>query len=196
MPSRASSASTVTTCSSPPAPTSTASRSSRTAAKAGSARAPSSTIWRRASAPWPSGSTARSTASSAPPMPTTSPPLKPCAPDGGERRHLPRQVCRLVLGPRRGLLRRIRARHLSRRQPPGREDRHAGRVGRGGELFLPALGLWRAPARPLRGEPGLHRPRFAPQRGDELRPLRPPGFIRQPHHLRLGASRCRATRPT
>ena len=39
-----------------------------------------------------------------------------------------------------------------------RADRHAGRMGRGGELFLPPLGLSGPAARALRGASGLHRP--------------------------------------
>ena len=61
--------------------------------------------------------------------------------DGEERRHLSRQICRLVFGARRGLLRR--GRDASQRAEGARrdQDRHAGRMGRGGELFLPPLGL-------------------------------------------------------
>ena len=54
---------------------------------------------------------------------------RPCAVDaralaahGGERGHLPVDLCRLVLGARRGLLRRGRADHGRRRQP-SRADR-------------------------------------------------------------------------
>ena len=59
--------------------------------------------------------------------------------DGRQRRHLPVEIFRLVFGARRGLFRRQRA---DRR--PGwdeaRAERRAGRMGRGGELLLPALG--------------------------------------------------------
>ena len=56
----------------------------------------------------------------------------------GGRRHLSRQIFRLVLGARRGLLRRER--NPPRRQgPAARTAGHAGRMGRGGELFFPAL---------------------------------------------------------
>ena len=61
-----------------------------------------------------------------------------------QRRHLSRQVCRLVLGARRGVLRRERA---GRRQGA---HRRAGRVGRGAVLLLPALGLAGPAARVLR----------------------------------------------
>ena len=59
---------------------------------------------------------------------------------GGGRRHLSRQIRRLVFGARRGLLRRERdpaRRQRTARRPAG----HAGRMGRGGELFLPPVGL-------------------------------------------------------
>ena len=50
--------------------------------------------------------------------------------------------------------------------------RNAGRVGRGGELFLPAVGLPGETARPLRGASGVHRTGHARERGEELRARR------------------------
>ncbi len=64
-------------------------------------------------------------------------------------RHLSRQICRLVLGARRGLLRRKRAEGGGRRAQ-ALAARNAGRMGRGGELFLPPVGLSGQAARPLR----------------------------------------------
>ena len=106
------------------------------------------------------------------------------------------QICRLVLGPRRGLLRRERTdanagRHL-RSAPTG----HAGRVDRGGELLLPPLRLPGPAARALRGASRLHRPRDAAQRDRQLRALRAAGPLDQPHDLQLGPSRARAIRST
>ena len=109
---------------------------------------------------------------------------------GGERRHLSRQICRLVFGARRGLLRRER--DASRRQQAARavEDRHAGRMGGGGELFLPALGLSGQAARALRAAE-LRAAEGAAERGGELRARRPAGPVDLAHHLRLGHPRAR-----
>ena len=113
--------------------------------------------------------------------------------DGG--RHLQGQLCRLVLGPRRGLLRRGRDRGEAG-QCPLRAAGHAGRMGGGGELLLPALRLSGPAARPLRGESRLHRSRRAAQRGRELRQGRAQGPLDLAHDLRLGHSGAGATRAT
>ena len=67
--------------------------------------------------------------------------------------------------------------------------RHAGRMGRGGELFLQAVGLSGKAACPLRGASRVHRTRHAGERGEELRARRPPGSLDLAHHLRLGHPR-------
>ena len=54
-----------------------------------------------------------------------------------KRRDLSRLLCRLVLGPRRGVLRRDELSWPTAR----RADRAPSRVGRGAELFLPPVGL-------------------------------------------------------
>src|ERR1019366_9483126 len=86
---------------------------------------------------------------------------------GEERRHLSRQICRLVFGARRGLLRR--GRDASERAEGARlqQDRYAGRMGGGGELFLQAVGLPRQTARTLRAAE-LRAAEGAAQRGGEL----------------------------
>src|SRR3989304_3254085 len=56
---------------------------------------------------------------------------------GGERRHLPRQICRLVFGARRGLLRRERDPSQRAEGAGIVQTGHAGRLGGGGELFVP-----------------------------------------------------------
>ena len=113
----------------------------------------------------------------------------------GGRRHLQGQLCRLVLGPRRGLLRRGRDRGEGG-QCPLRAAGHAGRMGRGGELLLPPLRLSGPAARALRGEPRLHRSGRAAQRGGELRQGRAQGSVDLAHHLRLGHPGARTTRAT
>jgi hypothetical protein len=95
--------------------------------------------------------------SSAPPSRATTLLAGDLAADGGERRHLSRQICRLVLGARRGLLRR-------ERDAPRRGQRrlaaagHAGRMGRGGELFLPLSAYQDKLLEALRERARLHRP--------------------------------------
>ena len=59
---------------------------------------------------------------------------------GGQRRHLPVQILRLVFGARRGLLWRGRAQRRPGRAK-ARAVRRAGGMGRRGELFFPPLGL-------------------------------------------------------
>ena len=75
-------------------------------------------------------------------------------------------------------------RRRGRRAP--RPAGHAGRVGRGEELFLPPLRLSGQAARALREPARFHRPGLAPQRGDQLRQGRPEGSLDLAHHLRLG----------
>ena len=75
------------------------------------------------------------------------------------------------------------------KQPDGSwraPDRHACRMDRGGELFLPPLRLSGPSAGALRGQPGFHQPGDPAQRDHELRPLRPAGSLDQPHDLQLG----------
>ncbi len=69
--------------------------------------------------------------------------------DAEEWRHLSRQICRLVFGARRALFRRGRDPSERAGHAPCDRDRHAGRVGGGGELFLPAVRLSGQAARPL-----------------------------------------------
>ncbi len=104
--------------------------------------------------------------------------------DGRERRHLSRQVFRLVLGARRGLLRRERD-QAERAGRAGRSAGHAGRVGRGGELLLQALGLSGQAAEALRAT-GLRAAEGAAQRSRQLRQGRIAGSLDLAHHLRLG----------
>ncbi len=106
---------------------------------------------------------------------------------GRAGRHLPVQICGLVLGARRGLLRRRRT-DRKRGRPQVRAHRHAGRMGRGGELFLPPLGLCRPAAGPLRGQSGFRHAGKVPQRDRGLRQARAEGPVDQPHDLRLGHS--------
>ena len=68
------------------------------------------------------------------------------------------------------------------RRPPG----HAGRMGRGGELFLPPVRLSGQAPRPLRERPELRAAEGAPQRGRKLRARRPEGSVDLAHDLRLG----------
>ena len=76
--------------------------------------------------------------------------------DAAERRHLHRHLCRLVFGARRGLLRRGRNRRR-RGQCAPRPAGHAGRMGRGEELFLQAVGLSGQAAGALREPARFHR---------------------------------------
>ena len=72
------------------------------------------------------------------------------------------------------------------------QDRHAGRMGGGGELFLQALGLPAEAARPLCQAPRLRAAEGAAERGRELRAGRPAGPLDLAHHLRLGHQGARA----
>ncbi len=65
------------------------------------------------------------------------------------------------------------------------QDRHAGRVGRGGELFLPPLRLSGQALEALRAAE-LRAAEGAAERGRELRARRPAGSVDLAHHLRLG----------
>ena len=64
-------------------------------------------------------------------------------------RYLSRQVCRLVLGARRGLLCRGRDRDRTGQEAPRHFYRRGGHLGRGAVLLLQALGVGRAAARIL-----------------------------------------------
>ena len=68
---------------------------------------------------------------------------------------------------------------------------HASRVDRGGDLFLPALGLPGQAARPLREAPRLHPAARAAQRGRELRQGAASRTSRSRARRSTGASRCR-----
>src|SRR5262249_46662972 len=109
------------------------------------------------------------------------------AADGGERRRLSGQILWLVLGAGRSLLRRGG-------DPPGRDGRapwtagHAGRVGRGGELFLSSLGLSAEAPRTLCETPRLRLAEGADERSRELRAARSARPVDLAHHLRLGDS--------
>ena len=72
---------------------------------------------------------------------------------------------------------------------------HAGRMDGGGKLVLPAFRLSGPASRPLRSQPGLHPPRRAPQRGDELREGRAVRSVDLADQLRLGRASSRCTRP-
>ena len=106
-------------------------------------------------------------------------------PDAAERRHLYRHLCRLVFGARRSLLRRRGNRRRRGRCAP-RPAGLAGRVGRGEELLLQAVGLSGPAAGALREPARLHRTGFAPQRGHQLRQGRPEGPVDLAHDVRLG----------
>ena len=106
-----------------------------------------------------------------------------------QRRHLSRQVCRLVLGPGRGVLRRERAGRW------GRPHRRPGRVGRGAVLLLQALGLAGPPARVLPRAARLRPAGDPDERGHQLREGRPAGPLGLAHHLRLGHPRPRRPGP-
>ena len=108
--------------------------------------------------------------------------------DGGERRHLSRRNMpagiRCATRPITTRTRRTSNEHERARR---HQDRHAGRVGGGGELFLPALGLSGQAARPLRSAC-----RISCCRGSGCNEVasfvqgRPAGPVDLAHHLRLG----------
>ena len=77
---------------------------------------------------------------------------------------------------------------------PARAARLAGRMDRGGDLFLPPLGLRQEAARPLREASRLHLAAGAPQRGGELRQGGAGGPVDLARHASTGASRCRDSR--
>ena len=112
------------------------------------------------------------------------------APHGEERRHLSRQIRRLVFGARRGLLRRGRNASERAEGARGVENRHAGRVGGGGELFLPPVGLSGQAAEAFRAAE-LRAAEGAAERSRELRARRPAGPVDLAHHFRLGHPRAR-----
>ena len=111
------------------------------------------------------------------------------------RRHLPRLVQGVVLDPRRALLHRGRDDRRLRRSSHRDRDRGAGDVDRGRDLFLQAVVLCRQAARPLRGAPGVHRPRRPAQRGGQLRVRRAARPVDIPHDVRLGRAGARPSRP-
>ena len=91
----------------------------------------------------------------------------------------------LVLGPRRGLLRRGRTETGQRRREM-RAHRRAGRMGRGGELLLPPVGLAGPAARLLRGKPDFVGP---DERRNEVVSFVKGGLtgpVDLAHHLQLG----------
>ena len=104
--------------------------------------------------------------------------------DEGERRHLSVEIRRLVLGARRGLLRRERNAHGEWRAR--RRAGHAGRVGRGGELFLQALRLPGQAAQALRDVQDYVLPSERLNEVAQLRARRAEGPLGLAHHLRLG----------
>ena len=115
------------------------------------------------------------------------------ASDGGRRRHLPGRLLGLVLGARRAVLRRIGNR--SRRRDPDRHrNRHPGDLDRGADLLLPAVGVCRQAAGPLRGQPGLHRARGAAQRSGQLRLRRAARSVDLANLVRLGGEGARPSR--
>ena len=107
------------------------------------------------------------------------------------RRHLSRQIFGLVLGARRGLLRRGG-------DPPRRERRaaraagHAGRVGGGGELFLPALGLSGQALDLYEKQPDFVLPKERMNEVVELRARAACRTCRSRARHSTGASRCRS----
>ena len=114
---------------------------------------------------------------------------------GAERReqHLPRQVCRLVCGTRRGLLRRGRADHR-RRWQAARAFRRGSRMGRGAELLLPPLGMAGLAARALhQGQCRVHRPGDAAQRDHQLRQAGADRPVDLAHDLQVGRAGAGAT---
>ena len=112
------------------------------------------------------------------------------AADGGQRRHLSRPLRGLVFGTRRGLLRRGRDDRATGRHALRRSG-HAGRVGRGRELLLQAVGLSGQVAGALSGPPRFHWPGEPQERDRRFVDARADGFVDQPHDVRLGHPRAR-----
>ncbi len=112
---------------------------------------------------------------------------------GRGRRHLYRHLSGLVLGARRGVLRRRRD-HGRPGQRARRPAGHAGRVDRGEVLFLPPLGLSGPVAQALRGPPGFRAAGDPLQRGHQLRQSRAAGPLDLAHHARLGRAGARCAR--
>ena len=194
--SRASCGSTATTCFSSPAPTSTAMKMQQTAAREGltprelvernvprfQAMVERHELLERRLHPHHRGAPSSRVG-------------RDLGADGGSGRHLSRQICRLVLGARRSLLRR--GRDQARRQRRARRPaRHAGRMGGGGELFLPAVGLSGQAARSLCAASRLRAAEGAAQRGRELRARAACRTSRSRAPPSTGASGCRATPST
>ena len=108
--------------------------------------------------------------------------------DGGERRRLSLEIFRLVFGAGRSLFRRERAESRPGRDQ-ARADRRPRRLGGGGELVLPPVGLGRPAPRPLRGPPGFRHAGEISQRDRRLREARALGPVDQPRDPRLGNAR-------
>ena len=111
--------------------------------------------------------------------------------DGEERRHLSRQICRLVFGARRGLLRRgrdasQRAEGARRRPRPAR--RSNGWRRRAISSSSPPI---RTSCSTSTQRAGFRAAEGAAQRGRELRARRAAGPVDLAHHLRLGHPRAR-----
>ena len=106
---------------------------------------------------------------------------------GQQWRHLPVDLQGLVLGPRRGLFRRGRTDRRRGRQEV-RALRRRSEMGRGGQLFLPPLGLSGPAAEALRGAARLHRSHRAAQRNRLVRQARAAGRLDLQNDVRLGHS--------
>jgi hypothetical protein len=105
--------------------------------------------------------------------------------DGRQWRHLQGQLCRLVFGARRSLLWRG-GDDAPRRRRALRAAGHAGRMGRGGELFLPPLRLSGQAAGLYEANPDFIGPG---ERRNEVSPSSSracEGSVDLAHHLRLG----------
>ena len=108
--------------------------------------------------------------------------------DGGERRRLSLKIFRLVFGAGRSLFRRERAESRPGRDQ-ARANRRPRRLGGGGELVLPPVGLGRPTPRPLRSPPGFRHAGEISQRDRRLREARALGPVDQPRDPRLGNAR-------
>ena len=111
--------------------------------------------------------------------------------DGEERRHLSRQICRLVFGARRGLLRR--GRDASERAEGARLAPRPARRSNGWRRRAISSGCppIRTSCSTSTQRAGFRAAEGAAQRGRELRARRPAGPVDLAHHLRLGHPRAR-----
>ena len=105
--------------------------------------------------------------------------------DGRQRRHLSVEIFGLVFGARRGLFRRQRADRWPGRDE-ARAERRAGRMGRGGELLLPALPIRRQAVRALRRPSRIRHARNLSQRDRRLREARALRSLDQPRDPQMG----------